>query len=153
MSSNDDVFYDKMSSVMDNLDFSDWLQKEIDERGWTQADLARAARVNRQVINTYINRQRMKPDEDILQSIARAFGYPDEFVFRAAGLLPQLPDRRTAAQEILGHKAAELSETQLDELIAYIDFIQSRDERLTDRRTDYRKETREGAAPPETLKK
>jgi transcriptional regulator with XRE-family HTH domain len=76
-----------MTSLMDN-EFSEWLTDELRKRGWSQADLARAANIHRQVVSTYINGRRSKPDEDVLRSIARAFKMPPEEVFRAAGLLP-----------------------------------------------------------------
>ncbi|PKN83351.1 MAG: hypothetical protein CVU46_17175, partial [Chloroflexi bacterium HGW-Chloroflexi-8] len=87
-SSIDFTIYDKMSLSMD-IEFSDWLLEELKQRGWTQADLANSANINRQVVSTYINRQRKNPEPDVLIAIARAFVYPPEKVFRAAGLLPQ----------------------------------------------------------------
>jgi transcriptional regulator with XRE-family HTH domain len=72
--------------------FSDWLQDEMNKRGWSQSDLSRNSGVNRQVISTYINQQRKKPDENILIDIARALNLPPETVFRAAGLLPPVSE-------------------------------------------------------------
>ncbi|WP_322792910.1 helix-turn-helix transcriptional regulator [Bellilinea sp.] len=75
------------------MDFSDWLLNEINKRGWSQAELARRAGIPRQIISNYINRQREKPDSDVLVSISRALNLPPETVFRAAGLLPPVsPD-------------------------------------------------------------
>ena len=84
--------YDKMSLIMEKKLFSDWLQDEMNKRGWSQSDLSRHSGVNRQVISTYINQQRKKPDENILTDIARALKLPPETVFRAAGLLPSKPE-------------------------------------------------------------
>lgn len=77
-----------MLATMDNTKFSDWLVEEIKNRGWTQSELSRRARVNRQVISSYINARRDAPDERILIQIAGALNLPPESVFRAAGLLP-----------------------------------------------------------------
>lgn len=69
------------------LDFPNWLQLEMDKRGWSQSDLARAANLNRAVINKILN-GRSHPRCSTLQAIARAFWVPVESVYRAAGLLP-----------------------------------------------------------------
>jgi transcriptional regulator with XRE-family HTH domain len=84
-----------MSLIMETKLFSDWLQDEMNKRGWSQSDLSRNSGVNRQVISTYINQQRKKPDENILIDIARALNLPPETVFRAAGLLPPVSDADT----------------------------------------------------------
>ena len=81
-----DCLYDKMSITMD-IDFAEWLIIELNKRGWSQSDLARAAGINRQVISAYINRQRKKPDTDKLKAIAKAFNLPAEVVFDAANVL------------------------------------------------------------------
>lgn len=67
-------------------------------------------------------------------------------VFRAAGLLPNIPNQRQAAEEILGYKLSELTDEEIDDLLTYIEFIQAKRGRVKNK-------TREGAAPPETLKK
>ena len=76
-----------MSLHMSSVDFSSWLQNELEKRGWSQADLARMSGLNRQVISTYINRQRTKPDSEMLNAIARALRLPSRVVFEAAGIL------------------------------------------------------------------
>jgi len=92
LTSTIDYLYDKMSITMD-IDFAEWLIIELNKRGWSQSDLARAAGINRQVISTYINRQRKKPDTDKLKAIAKAFNLPAEVVFDAANVLhPEYAD-------------------------------------------------------------
>jgi transcriptional regulator with XRE-family HTH domain len=78
-----------MSLLMGTIDFSTWLQNELDKREWSQSDLARYSGINRQVISTYINRQRTKPDGEMLTAIARALKLPPETVFAAAGIMKQ----------------------------------------------------------------
>lgn len=110
-----------MSATVDTL-FSEWLIAEMDRRGWSQSDLARAAGLNRQVISGYINQKRMKPDEEIVSALARALGYPPETVFRAAGLLPPVapPDEK---RERLFYMFDELTQDQQDQLLAFADFL------------------------------
>lgn len=74
-------------SVVDKLDFSDWLSQEMANRGWSQSDLAAVADVNRASISHIIKRSRL-PGPDLLVKIAKALKYPPEDIFRIAGLLP-----------------------------------------------------------------
>jgi len=76
---------------MNNLDFPQWLQEEMNKRGWGQSDLAREARINRQVIWGYLNRNK-KPNRDILVKIAKAFDVPPEDVYMMAGFELSKPD-------------------------------------------------------------
>jgi transcriptional regulator with XRE-family HTH domain len=76
-----------MFSVGRNASFSQWLQTEMNKRGWSQSDCARAADLNRAVVNKLLN-GRCSPQPATLMAIARAFKIPVEIAYRAAGLLP-----------------------------------------------------------------
>ena len=76
-----------MFLVGQSLRFAEWLQSEIDKRGWSQSDCARAADLNRAVINKLLN-GKSKPQPATLVAIARALKIPIETAYRAAGLLP-----------------------------------------------------------------
>jgi transcriptional regulator with XRE-family HTH domain len=80
-----------MFSVGQHLRFSEWLQAEIERRGWSQSDCARSANLNRAVINKLLN-GKSKPQPSTLAAIARAFKMPVETAYRAAGLLPPSAD-------------------------------------------------------------
>lgn len=69
-------------------DFSEWLILEIKKRGWSQADLARETGITSGGVSNLFNSTR-GPSPETCISIARAFGYPPELVFRKAGLLPE----------------------------------------------------------------
>jgi transcriptional regulator with XRE-family HTH domain len=58
-------------------------------KSWSQADLARASGLNRQVISSYINQRRLNPEPDALVAIARGLNVSPVIVFRKAGLLPE----------------------------------------------------------------
>lgn len=123
-SPKDDSPNGKMSLLMD-IDFADWLIQEMNKRGWSQADLANAAGLNRQVISTYVNRQRSKPDSEVLTALARALRLPPEIVFRRAGLLPPIsPD--TEYREELLYLFSELSPGEQEE---YLEFLRFKKER------------------------
>jgi len=80
-----------MVSVGKNHRFRDWLLKELGQRGWSQADLARSSDLNRAVINKLLNGH-STPSPSTLEGIARAFKMPIEGVYRIAGLLPNIPE-------------------------------------------------------------
>lgn len=103
------------------MDFSDWLLNEINRRGWSQSELARRAGIPRQIISNYINRQREKPDSDVLISISRALNLPPETVFRAAGLLPPV-DEDTEYQEEFFHLLSQLSPQERQEILDLLRF-------------------------------
>ncbi len=64
--------YDKMSNMNYKVDFPTWLQNRMDERGWSQSDMAREANIKRQVIWNYLNKSIKKFDEEKLSAIAKA---------------------------------------------------------------------------------
>ncbi|HEX2697954.1 MAG TPA: helix-turn-helix transcriptional regulator [Anaerolineales bacterium] len=71
----------------------------MNKRQWSQADLARFADLNRAVVNKLLNgKTRAQPST--LEAIARAFKLPVESLYRAAGLLPDLPENESLLQEI-----------------------------------------------------
>ena len=89
-----------MFNVGQNAYFAEWLQSEIDKRGWSQSDCARAADLNRAVINKLLN-GKCKPQPTTLLAIARAFRMPAETAYRAAGLLPPSPDLDDSTAELV----------------------------------------------------
>lgn len=66
--------------------FSDWILAQLNKRGWTQGELSRRANVSSGTLSMVINYQR-GAGPDFCRSIAKAFGVPEEEVFRQAGLL------------------------------------------------------------------
>ena len=89
-----------MFLVGQSLRFAEWLQSEMNKRGWSQSDCARAADLNRAVINKLLN-GKSKPQPMTLAAIARAFKMPMEAVYRAAGLLPPSVDGDESLEEVI----------------------------------------------------
>jgi len=89
-----------MFGVGQNLRFIEWLQTEMDKRGWSQSDCARACDLNRAVINKLLN-GKCKPQPATLMAIARGFKIPLETVYRAAGLLPPSSDGDETTLEVI----------------------------------------------------
>lgn len=86
--------------TLSNIDFSDWLIGELESRGWSQSDLARAAGINPSSISHLVNRTRF-PGNEMCRAIAKAFGYPPDAVFRAAGLLPASKDMDEETEKMM----------------------------------------------------
>ena len=89
-----------MFAVGQRLRFAEWLQSEIDKRGWSQSDCARACDLNRAVINKLLN-GKSRPQPVTLIAIARGFKIPVETAYRAAGLLSPSSDGDESTQELI----------------------------------------------------
>lgn len=79
-------------------DFAAWINKELGVREWRQADLARTSGVDPGYLSSILNGKK-NPSPDACVSIAKALRIPPEFVFRKAGLLPEL--RQSGARKQL----------------------------------------------------
>lgn len=99
-----------MTAVGQKFYFSEWLQTEMDKRGWSQSDLARYADLNRAVINKLLN-GKSHPQPPTLEAISRALKIPIEMTYRAAGLLPVNPDNDEVVEEAL-HVLKSIQSTQ-----------------------------------------
>lgn len=75
--------------IVSVIGFSEWIKDELNKRNMSQADLSRSSGLSIAQISHVVNMQ-SPPGQKALEAIARAFGYPPEQVYRAAGLLPQL---------------------------------------------------------------
>src|SRR5512139_1067770 len=89
-----------MSAVGERIYFSEWLQTEMNKRGWSQSDLARAADLNRAVINKLLN-GKSHPQPATLEAISRALKLPLETTYRAAGLLPANSENDETLEEAI----------------------------------------------------
>jgi len=91
---------DKILTV-EKLTFVEWLELELNQRGWRPSDLARAAGVSSATISNVMTGSR-NAGSDLCRGIAKAFGEPEEKVFRLAGLLSPLtgPDEDVSFREL-----------------------------------------------------
>jgi len=89
-----------MLPVGQRIHFSEWLQAEMDKRGWSQSDLARSSELNRAVINKLLN-GKSHPQPTTLEAISRALKIPIEITYRAAGLLPNNTDNDETIEEAI----------------------------------------------------
>ena len=89
-----------MLPVGQRIHFSEWLQAEMDKRGWSQSDLARSSELNRAVINKLLN-GKSHPQPTTLEAISRALKIPIEITYRAARLLPNNTDNDETIEEAI----------------------------------------------------
>ena len=102
--------------------FSDWLISAMNERGWNQAALARAAGLTPTAISNLITGKR-NPGIDSCIPIANALKLPAETVLLAAGLIEQEPDKdeRLYKIENLYHTLKE--DNNKDRALQFLEFL------------------------------
>jgi transcriptional regulator with XRE-family HTH domain len=102
------------------VDFSQWLQRELEQRGWRQSDLARNSGVDNGLVSRLINGER-NPGVDTCRAIARAFGLSDIQVLEIAGLATD--HERAKFSPVVEATAAmlnELSQNDQEEIRAMV---------------------------------
>lgn len=82
------------------ITFRDWLLKMLDEKGWSQSDLARAAKVSRTAISDVLSGRR-QIGRTLAEAISKGLKLPIEEVYRAAGILPPEPTKNELTERIL----------------------------------------------------
>lgn len=116
---------------MKKSNFADWLLSELQKRGWSQNQLAIRAGLSRTAINDVINRK-AHPGPELCRAIARALGYPQEYVFRKAGLIDDTPGPDYDPEaELLLHWFRSLPPEERKEILEYVQFKLSRHQTQT----------------------
>lgn len=106
-----------MLLMVDKYEFSEWLQAQMGERQISQSELARRSGLHRAIISKIIN-QISVPTPETVEALANGLKLPPELVYRAAGLLPPIPEERSQIDE-LRYLANLLSDEELQEVIDY----------------------------------
>lgn len=99
--------------------FRNWLKDRLQERHWSQVDLAKASGLNKQSIHYYLTKSVKAPHAHVLAKIAYALELPVEEVYRAAGFLPRPPEIDETIEEIL-YELEDVSEQGRQEVLAFI---------------------------------
>lgn len=110
-----------MFLVVDRYEFSDWLNEQLNTRGWSQSDLARASGLHRAVISKIINKT-SRPMPETLEAIARGLKVSADVVFQAAGVLPTKPDDDPLTREA-EYLLSQLPEDKKQQAINFIRFL------------------------------
>lgn len=120
--------------LMETIAFITWLQSELDKRGWSQADLARAIRMTTATVSRVMSGDR-KPGIEFLIALAGALKVPPEEIYRAAGLLPPITESKQITEEI-NYLMAGMTPDERQEAIEYLRYRFSRSK--TARRNNHR---------------
>jgi transcriptional regulator with XRE-family HTH domain len=104
--------------------FDQWIITELKKRNWNQNELAKRAGIAHGTVSNIINNNK-GVGESSLRAIARAFKYPPEIVFRAAGLLPQVQQSSETEEKLL-YLFTELSDEQRGMVLEYMQFLLSK---------------------------
>jgi transcriptional regulator with XRE-family HTH domain len=110
--------------------FGKWLENQLEERGFTQSELARRARLTQSSISLVISGAR-QPGPDLVSAVARGLKLPPEQVYRAAGLLPPARDADPLTEEgihILGQLEGEDKEEAIRQLRLRLEVAEKRGE-------------------------
>lgn len=98
--------------------FVEWLVKELEERGMSQAELSRKSGVSTGGISDIMTGRR-EPGDKTARKIAQALEIPAEEVYRAAGLLSGHPERTREIDQIMTLVEGMTQDDQ-KELLSYI---------------------------------
>lgn len=79
---------------------SDYLNEQIERRGWSKRELARRAGISSAQVTDVLN-ERANPGFDYCAKVAGALGLPPEKLLRMAGILPALPPAASEEEEAL----------------------------------------------------
>ena len=99
------------------ISFPEWLQKEIDERGWSWNKLSEMAGLSSGTIYNIKDGTR-GVGENSLSAIAKALKMPQEEVFRAAGLLK--PRKGDARAERLLYQIEQLEDADQETVEMFV---------------------------------
>lgn len=111
-----------MYSVVD-MEFKDWLNQVLIEKGWSQSDLARAAGLQRGTVSNLLNNVR-QPGAEICKSLSEALDIELITVYEKAGLLPKSPPE-TEQQRQLVYLFNQLPDDEKQRLVEYAGFLKS----------------------------
>jgi transcriptional regulator with XRE-family HTH domain len=113
-----------------DFDFSEWLNKQLDQRGWSQGELARRAGISQGAISNVLSGKR-EPGADFCMKVAQALGEAPEKVLKLAGILPasEAEIREIRTEEMLAIYRT-MTPGQKKEVWRFIKFLlQSREDK------------------------
>ena len=104
---------------MENV--AEFIKAEIKRKGWSQARLAKAAKLDSAVISNILNEKRGVGWESA-RAIADALNIPAETMFRKAGLLPPVPAKTEQSEQLL-YLFNQLDPDKKQDLLGYAEFL------------------------------
>jgi transcriptional regulator with XRE-family HTH domain len=101
---------------MPAIEFIEWLNEQMKERGLSQSELARLSGVTQAMISLVLSGQR-NPGPDFCLGVAKALNTDPEIVFQHAGLFPD-DEEETPELKEAAHLFTQLSDRQQDDMLA-----------------------------------
>lgn len=98
-----------------------WLNQELEQRGWSQAELARRADVSRPLVTRTLSGD-MPASADFCIKVAQALGEAPEKILRLAGILPASADDDPTLAE-LQDIVKNLPPSQRKEALRYLRYL------------------------------
>lgn len=99
-------------------ELSEWIVEQVNERGWTQNELARRAKVSSGHLSLVVT-EKQQPGWEFCAKIAKALNKPPECVLRKAGLLITPTSEDEVTVEELRSIVHRLTPDQQQELLWY----------------------------------
>ena len=120
------VTFNKRYVIIEAVDnnLSTWILSQLDERGWSQSELARRSGLTRTTISKIISEQ-SSLGIDSMTGLAKAFRLPVTEILQQAGLIPKIPEA-TAKEEQILFMFRQMTPEQQQDVIDYADFISNR---------------------------
>ncbi len=112
---------------MDNRNFINWLNEELQTHNMKPADLAKKAGYDNSVISNILNNKRGVGPE-MCTAIAGVFGYSPIFVFSKAGLLPPMTEREAKLLQ-LEEIYRNIGDDKREEFLRYGEYLREQEER------------------------
>lgn len=100
--------------------FSFWLKSQMDEREWSQADLARRSKISPPHIARLLSDTRALGNNGAAK-LAKAFNMPVEIIYREAGMLPPQMENQYLYERVV-HLFNQLSKSDQMEIIEYLEM-------------------------------
>lgn len=100
-------------------DFIEWLTPIMDEKGITAADIARTKLVTDSAISLLFSMKTKSVTVEMCRAISKATDTPLPTVYRAAGILPPVPESNELSEQII-YETNDLTTREKEEVLAYI---------------------------------
>ena len=102
------------------MDFSEWLVKELERRGWSRSEAARRGNISPSMFDKVINGY-AKPGIKFLDGIAQAFEMSPTMIYRKAGLLPEVGGEKITFHD-WEHMLQQLTPEEQEEIYSIMDM-------------------------------
>ena len=101
--------------------FTDWLNKEMIQRGWSMRELARRGSISHGSVANVLS-GKTKPTADFCLGVARAFKIDHDYVLQKAGRISSIGNENNLTfQELVAH-LSEMSIEEQREILRYVLF-------------------------------